>query len=238
MSRRKAFEEHEHHKQKRNERFEKKIYGEIKEPIIPKNIIGIWDPPTYLQARKTSNTSAKMMNSGINLNLNYKCFYTGIECTPPPYNPLIGVNMDPRILPWIGTRDHLVPARRDVIGCPFEVSKYPTTLSWSSNVANITLGLAPLLVRLKIRQWMMTIPFSREDTSIEAGNNVRWLIIKLINEFRIHGRYPWSRKINGDWWYPDISVPFMDRMWKTELEFLNLSEEDRNIWIKKFNWQF
>lgn len=231
------FDIHEEHKKERGLRFNKQIYGVVREPIIPKGVIEVWNPPTYLAARRTANHSTTSMRDQIPRLLDMRCFYTGVLCEPPPMKPLIGWNQDARVLPWLGTRDHLVPARRHVPRCHV-VSQYPTTLVWSSNVVNATLGLSPLLVRLKIRQWLMTIPFDRNDNSVEAGLNMRWLIIKLVNEFRIEGRYPWSRNSYGEWWNPNISIPFIKRMGKVELEFLLLNDSDRNEWIKHLNWNF
>lgn len=228
---------HEEHKKERGLRFNKQVYGIVHEPIIPKGVVGVWDPPTYLAARRTANQSTISMKDQIPRMLDMRCFYTGVLCKPPPTKPPVGWNQDARVLPWLGTRDHLVPARRHVPGCG-QISQYPTTLVWSSNVVNATLGLAPLLVRIKIRQWLMTIPFDRDDNSLESGLNMRWLIIKLVNEFRIEGRFPWSRNSHGDWWNPNISVPFIKRIREKELEFLLLNENDRDTWIKKFNWQF
>ena len=60
----------------------------------------------------------------------------------------------------------------------------------------------------------------------------------MLDTFRIQGRYPWSLNSQGQWWYPEISEPFMNRMWKMEQEFLSLGAEDRNKWITSFDWQF
>jgi hypothetical protein len=229
---------HDEAKESRNQRFGEKIYGVVHEPVIPTGIIGIWDPPDYLRSRRTASHSSTVMNDGIDRRLDLRCFYTGVACYPPPARPPVGWNHDPRKEPWLGTRDHLVPARRDVPGCPIIVGKHPSTLVWSSNMVNVIFGLTPLAIKLKIRGWMKTIPYDRSDTSVEAGNNIKWLLIKLLDEFRINGRYPWSRRQDGKWWFPEISDPFMARMWKMEQEFLSLDEESRNLWISKFSWQF
>jgi hypothetical protein len=229
---------HSDAKESRNRRFGEKIYGVVHAPVIPKGVIGAWDPPTYLQSRRTSMHSATVLNDGIDRKLDLRCFYTGVVCDPPPAKPESGWNMDPKLIPWMGTRDHLVPARRDVPGCPIDLSKHRSTLVWSSHMANVVFGLTPLLVKLKIRQWMVTIPYDRDDRSIWAGHNIKWLIINLLDDFRINGRYPWSRKHDGSWWYPRISEPFMARMWRAEERFLALDEDGRNRFIREFSWQF
>ena len=109
---------------------------------------------------------------------------------------------------------------------------------WTSNIVNKTIGLAPLPVRLKIREWLTTTSFDREDLSVEAGQNLRWIVIDMLNEFRINGRFPWSRKISGAFWYPEISTPLMNKWHKMEYEFLLLREDDRDSYINSFSWQF
>ena len=217
----------------RNTRFKEKIYGEICEPIIPKNIIGIWEPPSYLRSRLTCKHKSSIIGDGIDRNLDLRCFFTGVICHLPS-----GKNMDPKILPWMGTKDHLVPARRHVDGCFADVNRYPSTLVWTSNMVNVTLGLTPLLVRLKVRQWLMTIPYNRTDCSVLAGHNMKWLIIKLLDDFRINGRYPWSRRPDGRGWDPAIHDTFMNNMRQAESKFLSLSDVDRDQFIKRFAWRF
>lgn len=165
-----------------------------------------------------------------------RCFYTGVILTymvPPRYS-----SYSPSTHPWIGSKDHLVPARRRIPNCPIVLSKYKDTRIWSSYVVNVTLGLVPLPIRLKIRQWLRTAQYDKDDTSVEAGENMRWLIVDMINDFRINGKYPWSRKGNGSWWYPNVSNPLMEKWWKMELDFLELDEEKRNDWIENFVYHF
>ena len=84
----------------------------------------------------------------------------------------------------------------------------------------------------------MTIPYDRNDRSTEAGMNMRWLIIKLLDDFRINGRYPWSRNPNGNWWYPEVSEPLMRRWYDMERGFMALDANARDAWIRNFTWQF
>jgi hypothetical protein len=84
----------------------------------------------------------------------------------------------------------------------------------------------------------MTTAIDREDRSLAAGENMKWLIISMLNEFRLKGRYPWSRKPDGSWWYPEMSVPFMERMLHLEKEFLALRGNDRDAWISGLTWRF
>lgn len=84
----------------------------------------------------------------------------------------------------------------------------------------------------------MTTAIDREDRSMAAGENMKWLIISMLDEFRLNGRYPWSRKPDGSWWYPDISKPFMERMLHLEQEFLALGGKDRDAWISGLTWRF
>jgi hypothetical protein len=138
----------------------------------------------------------------------------------------------------MGTRDHLVPARRFVSNQPRIFINYTSAKIWSARIVNLTLGLSPLPVRLKIRQWLQTVNFDRTDCSPESGANVRWIIVDMLDTFRIQGRYPWSLNSQGQWWYPELSEPFMNRMWKMEQEFLGLDSLGREQWIQKFCWNF
>lgn len=229
---------HDEHKVTRNDRLASGVYGEVRKPVIPNGITGIWETPSYVSSRKTSSYSSTVLNDQINRKLDLRCFYTGVVCDPSPACPPTGWSHDPRCLPWLGTRDHLVPARRNVPGCPISI-KYQTSLVWSSNVANVTLGLSPLPVRLTIRRWLLTVPIDRKDRSVDAGMNMRWLIISMLDEFRIKGRYPWSRNRTGRWWYPEISQPFMERVWKLEQEFLQITNDnERDRWIQQMIWRF
>lgn len=229
---------HEQHKSERNNRFSSGIYGTVKSPVVPRGIVGIWEPPSYRSSRLTASHNATALNDGINRRLDFRCFYTGVVCDVPPVKPPVGWNHDPRTMPWLGTRDHLVPARRNIPGRPTVFMHHEPSIVWSSNVANVTLGLTPLPVRIRIRQWLMTTAIDRDDRSIEAGENMKWLIISMLDEFRIRGRYPWSRKTDGGWWYPEISEPFMARMLDLEGRFLALDAAGREAWISSMDWRF
>jgi hypothetical protein len=229
----KHFSRHQCHKIARNERFENNVYGVVQTPVIPKNVIGFWEPPTYLLSRRT--LKYKKYNNYINVDT--RCFYLGIRCNYAQ-NKSCNFKHDPKIMPWLATKDHLVPVRRHISSLSIDVSKYPPATVLSSNIANTTLGLAPLPVRIKIREWLSTSPYDRDNVSIESGNNLRWLIINMLDHFRVNGRFPWSRNKNGTWWYPDISEPWMLRCNKMEKEFLELNDNDRDMWIKKFVWNF
>ena len=230
---------HDEHKVMRNDRLARGVYGEVRKPVIPNKATGIWEPPSYASSRKTSSYSSTVLNDRIDRKLDLRCFYTGVVCDPSPTCPPARWSHDPRYLPWLGTRDHLVPARRNIPGCPISIKEHHTSLVWSSNVANATLGLSPLPVRLTIRRWLLTVPIDREDRSVDAGMNMRWLIINMLDEFRINGRYPWSRNQDGRWWYPEISQPFMERAWKLEQEFLLITDKnDRDRWIRQMGWKF
>lgn len=107
-----------------------------------------------------------------------------------------------------------------------------------ANVVNRTLRISPLLIRLKIRQWLQTISFPRKDPSLEDGEKLRWIIVELLEHFRINGYHPWSRKPDGTFWDPEISIPFMTRMQKVEEAFTKMSDRERNTYIATFDWQF
>ena len=194
--------------------------------------------PTYLQSRRTSQKVSGQCQHKIDLKLNMRCFFTGVMLSHHSLYSERGKDTSSGKEPWRGTRDHLVPARRDVPGQPTDYQNYPTTLVWCANVVNVTLGLSPLPVRLKIRQWLQTVRMEREHPTLEDGINLRWLLIEYLDHFRIQGRYPWSRRADGCWWYPDISERFMHRMWDMELEFLKLDPDHRDQWIQNFRWQF
>lgn len=155
----------------------------------------------------------------------------------PLTNKGIYWNHDCKILPWMGTRDHLVPIRRGVPDA-IDQAHLSSSMVWTSNVVNQTIGLAPFPIRLKIREWISTTSFDRNDLSIESGNNLRWIVINMLDEFRIKGRFPWSRNANGYYWYPSISIPLMTKWSKMELEFLSLNDLERDQYIKSFVWYF
>ena len=232
------FEKEQFHKNRRYDRFDKGIYGEILQPVVQKGVIAYYEPPTYLNSRNTVKRYNYEINNSIDLSLDKRCFYTGIVSWADPKNVSTGYSQDPKIIPWMGTKDHLVPARRFVPNCPIVIGNYNCTKVWCSNIANVTLGLVPLPIRLKIRNWLSTTPYPRDDISIEAGHNIKWLIISMLDDFRINGRYPWSRNKEGKWWYPNISEPLMKKWWKMEIEFLSLNDEERNKWINNFVYQF
>jgi hypothetical protein len=238
MSIKKSKQVHDLHKNKRHNRLDNQIFGIIHKPIIIKNESFVCDLPSYTNSKQTSQKIRSQTTSRVYRNLDMRCFFTGTQLTPPPLIQPNGWNHDSRLLPWLGTRDHLVPARRDMQQCPFDFRKYPSSKVWCSNVVNVTLGLVPLPVRLKLRQWLQTDYWDRNNPNLEDGTNLRWLIIHYLDHFRMNGRYPWSRNKHGCWWYPEISQPFMNHMCQMELEFLKLNHEDRNLWINKFDWRF
>jgi hypothetical protein len=238
MSRKSEAKIHQHHVDKRNIRLKNNIYGEVQAPSLPKDVIMYVEPPSYLAARATAKKNNAILNDGIDRRLDMRCFYSSMPCHPGPTHRPFQWNSDPKVLPLLGTRDHIVPARRHVPNCPIDINKYQTTTVWSANMVNVTLGLTPMPIRLKIRQWLMAAPFSRDDTSLEACANIRWLIIDMLSDFRINGRYPWSRNEHGKWWDPSISIPLMSKWWKMEIEFLTLSEIERNKWIDDFVYHY
>lgn len=238
MGANKTRQAHRQHKAERHERLDNQVFGVVHKPNIVPSDPFVCDLPSYINSTNTSRRIQTQVESRIDLHLDMRCFFTGTLLTAFPHNKPDGWNHDARILPWLGTRDHLVPARRDTYQCPFDPSHYPSSKVWCSNVVNVTLGLVPLPVRLKIRQWLQTDFWDRNNPSVEDGINLRWLIIHYLDHFRMRGRYPWSRNKHGCWWYPEISQPFMNRMWHIEREFLSLNQSNRNLWIKKFDWRF
>lgn len=228
---------HEEMKLERAARFARNVYGQKQPtPQFPAVPGFIYEPPSYVQSMRAARL-ARHPDANFLL-LDKRCFFTGVMAD----DVRVGhENIDPRLRPWIGTRDHLVPMRRNVPGEPSEIAdKAHTTTVWSCHVANVTLGLAPLLVRLTMRRWLMTIPFDREDRSVENGNRLRWTIINLMDEFRLEGRFPWSRKegVSAAWWNPAISEPFMQRMWEAERHFISLDHRSRERFIDTLSWRF
>lgn len=226
---------HDIHERSRHDRFSKGIFGKVEEPVIQKNIIGYWEQPTYLASADACAHLQRYKKTGHIACINdYRCFYTGVRCLPG----LKTLNdYDPRKVPWVGNKDHLVPKRR-FMNCPIDYGSYKPPYVWSCNVANSTLGAVPLPIRLKIRQWLSTTYFPRDDLSIENGLNIKWIIISMLQDFKIKDRYPWSRKLDKTWWYPEISEPLMKKWWAQEKEFLELDNDGRNNWIEKFVYHF
>jgi hypothetical protein len=219
------------HKQKRNERFAQGVYGEIKTPTIEKDVIGLWEPPSYLSSRQAVRFRKSKIPTA-----DYRCFYSSVLSEPVIHSGN-RVNHACSILPWMGTRDHLVPIRRGIPGV-IDQAHRSSSMVWTSNVVNTTIGLAPLPIRLKVREWLSTTSFDRNSLSIDSGSNLRWIVIDMLNEFRIKGRFPWSRNALGCYWYPSISIPLMDKWRKMEEEFLSLNEIDRDSYVKNFVWYF
>lgn len=229
----KHLHKHLRHKTVRHERLNNGIYGTIQEPVIPTGIIGYWEPPSYLKSRESIKNKKHIIRN----TYDDRCFYLGVKCYFIQHRPS-NLNHSAILMPWLATKDHLVPVRRSIVSSSVDISKYPPATVLTSNIANVTLGLSPLPVRLKIREWLSTRPYDRNDNSVVAGNNLRWLIIKMLDDFRINGRFPWSRTKHGTWWYPDISEPWILRCYKMEKEFLELKDNDRDTWIKNFVWNF
>lgn len=226
-----SVQSHLEHKIKRHERFSKGIYGVVQEPVLLSGVIGLWEPPSYL----TSRTTVRFRKTFSPSMLDWRCFYSGVICDYK--TPRVSCNHDSRVMPWMGTRDHLVPLRKGLYE-RVDLGKLPTSLVWTSNVVNQTIGLAPLPVRLKIREWLSTTAFDRNNRSVEAGQNLRWIVIDMLNEFRIKGRFPWSRNSHGKFWYPEISSPLMQKWYQMEIDFLSLKDDDRDQYIKSFVWNF
>ena len=232
---------HETIREERAARFARGVVGVVQRVRLDPHPGFFAEPPAYQQSARTASQVIAQRRDGVDRKLDLRCFFTGVTCDPTPTGA--GANRDPRLQPWLGTRDHLVPLRRGVVGAPDGLSTAAqTSLVWSSNVANITLGLAPLLVRLTIRRWLQTMPFDRNDTSAEAGMRVRWILIELLDHFRmrpIGGWYPWSRMEGTEaWWDPSLQVPFMARMWEQEAAFLALDPKGRDAFIEGLRWQF
>lgn len=230
---------HDAHAQARARRFAQGVYGEVKSPHIPQGEPVCYSPVSYLESRRTCDKIKHQIRDRMDRKLDLRCFFTGVQLTPAPaHNQGPAWCADPKLNPWMGTRDHLVPARRNVKNQPQVYHNYNSSLVWCGNMVNVTLGLAPLMVRLKIRQWLQTVRIPRQSPSAQDTENLRWLLIHYMDHFRINGRYPWSRNSLGAWWYPEYSEPFMHRMWNLEEQFLQMSDVDRDAWINKFQWQF
>lgn len=223
---------HLEHKTKRSNRLTHGIYGEVKQPIIEKNVIGLWEPPSYI----SSGHTVKFRKAIFDENIDWRCFYSGVLCSQL-VKLKIHCDDNLKLMPWLGTKDHLIPLRRGISG-QLDINRFPVALVWSSQIVNQTLGLTPFPIRLKIREWLSTTSFDRNDSSIEAGQNLKWIIVNMLDEFRIKGRFPWSRKLSGAYWHPEISTHLMQNWHKMETSFLSLNEKDRDQYIKSFSWQF
>lgn len=211
-------------------RLQRGVYGAVQAPVLPRGRIVLHDLPSYTESHWVVRSwSQHKTLEGVPA----RCFYTGVPLTLATV-----LDRDPRRAPWLPTRDHLVPLRRQVPGMPAVGPQHATAQVLSANVVNVTLGLAPLLVRLKIRSWLRTVPFDPDDLSTDAGNNLRWVVIDMINDFRILGRLPWSRDAHGQWWDPEISRPFMARMHAAESAFLDLDLHARQAFIETHRWTF
>ena len=229
---------HEQHKQQRHQRLNSGVYGTVHTPVIEPGDPVLHHTPSYTASRHTSNQIRFQIRDGVDRKLDMRCFYTGIELSAFPKDPPSGWNHDPQLQPWLGTRDHLVPARRAVEGQPRTFVNYASTQVWCSNLVNVTLGLTPLVVRLKLRCWLRTVRIRRDCPSLLDAQNLRWWLIHSLDSFRIQGRFPWSRNSQQQWWNRDISEPLMQRWWFMEQQFLALNEQQRDQWIQNFDWQF
>ena len=227
-------EYHEKQKFLRSKRIESGIYGKVCQPIIEKNSIGIWDPPSFTKSSEAARLLWRQRRYGINYNLDVRCFYTGV-------NLIIHDGITPFEMvknPWYHSKDHLVPIRQHYNGVKLDLSGYKNNFVLSSSIANVSFRVAPLLVKLKVRQWLMTTVYERDNPTTESGTNMRWLIFHYLEWFRINGRFPWSMRSNGVYWDNEIQIPFMNHMLKAEKEFLNLSIDEKDHFIRNLEWRF
>ena len=231
-------EVHEAEKLKRHNRLVSGVYGKIHAPVF---MFGscFYEPPSYSSARFIARHGQSGDIAAISPDL-MKCFYTGVQCLASTESKI-----HPRLNPWVGTGDHMVPVRRHARdgmtangNTPPDICRYYPALIWCSNVVNNMLGPVPLPVRLNIRLWMQTLNYARDDTA--DGENMRWIIINLLEHFRMKhtGRYFWSRKIDGTWWEPEIQNMLMESCYRTEKSFLEMNEKERNSFIISYRWHY
>jgi hypothetical protein len=230
------------HKLQRAERFSRGVFGKPgRANITPVPGFSIVDPPDYETSRRAAlRGKADLFASDRD---DWRCFFTGVLCDTSPVP--VGEQRAATQIPFQLTRDHLVPVRRGV-ALLANAPKPPSDrnrrdLVVASAIVNETLRDAPLLVRLKLRDWLMTVPFDRNDRSIAMGENIRWLVVEMLSHFKYRGFLMWSRKheASGDrWWFPDLQAPFMERMFDAERQFLALNVEERCQFIKNNDWLF
>jgi hypothetical protein len=219
----------------RSERLARGIRGFVHKPVLLDMDTVVHAQPGYLESRSMVRNLKHHGFPDPVFTPALRCFYTGTPCS---IGPQTGPGRDPLLEPWHPTRDHLVPVRRDVPGKTHCASVLGGSTVLCSYIANTTLGLAPMAVKLKIRHWLSTARFDPSDTSVAAGANLRWLIISMLDDFRWRGRYPWSLDAGRRWWDRDFSQSFMDNMWKLEHAFLAMDERARNRYVGEFEWRF
>ncbi len=217
----------------RHERLSKGVYGDVQKPSLLQGPCKAYDLPSITASSRTCKMLKAQQQDGIDRKLDWRCFYTGTNVYPASSDLLI---FDPRQVPWMGSKDHLIPARRGA-GDTFAHGKKPI-LVWSSFGVNSTLGLAPAPVRLTIRRWLSCDQRDPEDTSLEAGLRIRWKVIEYLDFFRINGRYPWSRKADGHYWDPKTSEPFMHHMQILEQRLLLAKDQELERMVSHFSWRF
>lgn len=228
----------------RQDTLQRKSEGKVGQSILPVFIRGV-EPRTYdVPCYKDSNLTAKFHNKTVAKRkrqnfigrVDNRCFFTGVKMEA--YAETIGKIVFAES-PWGGTRDHLVPTRKNY---PLEwrqreILNQPISTIWCAHIVNRTFNQAPMPVKLKIRQWLSTTHFDR-NTSYEAGINVKWIVVSMLDEFRYKNRLLWAfDDVPGEYLNPE-SKNFMTKMHAMEREFLALDTNDRNDYINHFHWNF
>lgn len=226
--------DHDEAKVTRFKRFASGVYGVVQKPDRPYSPDFHHEPPGFVEQDRVHALHGlrfKMEGENPWQPPPFRCFYTGVVLRASDQS------YPAHLQPWLNSKDHIVPVRRDIPGVPLDIQKVYMCSVRCASVANGALGVAPMLVRLTIRRWMSTIRFERDEPDERTAHTVRWTIINLMNDFRHRERFPWSRDPAGNLWYPECQA-FVERMWKIEAHFLGLDTAQRDEFCRTFVWQF
>jgi hypothetical protein len=225
---------HEGHKARRAERLDGGTYGHVWPAYVgcPRSVA--LPAPSFLESQADLRRARDAWYSGVQPSPPLRCFYSGFRVGTQTRKAPVR-DFDPRKVPLLGTKDHLIPVRRNHPDAPPYDPRGAVVVP-SAHAVNATLGLAPMAVRLHVRRCLEWFAFDREETSDAAGLNLRWLIIRLIDAFRIDGRLPWSRRLDGTYWLGETSRTFMDEMFAFEQAFVVTGRRDRHTFVETAVW--
>jgi hypothetical protein len=227
--------DHEQAKEIRAKRFAEGIYGVVQKPDLISRPDFVYEPPGFVEQTRVRSLHGLLTKMEGQSNWRpppLRCFYTGVILRQPD------TSIPNHLQPWLNSKDHIVPVRRDIPGVPLDIKKVYMCSVRAASVVNGALGVAPMLVRLMIRRWLSTVPFERDEPDARTAHNVRWTVINMMDHFRHRERFPWSRNVYGSLWYPECQA-FVDQMWKAEAAFLDLkTDQERDEYYRTVTWQF
>lgn len=193
--------------------------------------------PSFL----SSSTKNAHIKSTRKLGGSIRCFYTGKIITPSILHQDYNIFKDP----FGESRDHIIPISsiyRYVTENPLnDTSMFPKIVSelviFSSGLANQCLNSAPMMIKLKVREWLGSLDYSKTCPDDIDGRKLYYAMVKLKDHFRLNGKYIWVPKhhVGRDL---EISIAFLEKMYEYERKFIEMPFKDKNRFIHDFNWNY